>query len=55
MNICEVGRHGHTQTCRIGQEDAFFAVEGQSAADLIFNVELSQIAAPNRALNFKYR
>ena len=55
MDICEIGRHGHTQTRRVGQEDAFLAVKGQSAADFILDVELSQIAAPNRALNFRYR
>ena len=55
MNIRKVGRHRHAQTRRVGQEDAFFAVEGQSATDLILKIELSQIAAPNLALNFKYR
>ena len=55
MDICEIGRHGHTKTRRVGQEDAFLAVEGQSAADLVFKIKLSQIAAPNRALNFRYR
>ena len=55
MDVCEIRRHGHTQTSRVGQEDALLTIEGQSAADLILDVELSQIAAPNRALNFRNR
>ena len=55
MDICKLRGHRQTKTCGIGQEDALFTIEGQSAADLVFNIELSQIAAPNRALNFRNR
>ena len=55
MDIRKIRRHGHAQASRIGQEDALLTIEGQSAADLILDVELSQIAAPNRALNFRNR
>lgn len=55
MDICKLRGHRQTQTCGIGQENALFTIEGQSAADLILNIELPQIAAPNRALNFRNR
>lgn len=55
VDIRKFGGQSHAQPSRGGQENALFTIEWQSAADVILKIEFSQIAAPNRALNFRYK
>ena len=51
MEIREGRRKVHPKPGGIGQEDPLFAVQTLAAAKAVLDIELSQIAAPNLALN----